>query len=484
MRWTFADALRHAQGYAGQLLASGVSPGDRVALLCSNQAEFLQIVLGCAWAGAVVVPINTASRGEQLRHILANSTPVLVVAEPGPAANVDALGTDAQRWVIGGEVPGWASFPPPAEPVEPHPSGPGDLFAILYTSGTTGPSKGVCCPHAQYFWWGWHTARILGLREDDVLMTTLPLFHTNALNTFFQALLHGLTLAVEPRFSASGYWDAVRRHDATVGYLLGAMVPILLSRPAGGDDRAHRLRIALAPGVPGQFQAQFTERHGVGLLDGYGSTETNFVIADHAGQLTHGTMGHIQPGFDARVVDNGDNPVPDGEPGELVLRADEPFSFATGYFGMADKTVEAWRNLWFHTGDRVVREADGSFRFLDRMKDAIRRRGENVSAFEVEQVLLSHPAVAVAAVYPVASDLAEDEVAAALVLHPGHDVSPEALVAHCAPRLPYFAVPRFLRFTDALPTTENGKVRKFVLREAGLSADTWDRERAGIVISR
>ena len=334
-------------------------------------------------------------------------------------------------------------------------------------------------PACAVFWWGWHTARILGVREGDVLMTTLPLFHTNALNTFFQALLTGATLAVEARFSASGYWDAVQRHRATVGYLLGAMVPILLSRPPGPRDRAHDMRIALAPGVPGRFQAEFTARHGTGLLDGYGSTETNFVIADQADALAQGTMGALQPGFDARVVDPDDNPLPDNQPGELVLRADEPFAFATGYFGMPEATVQAWRNLWFHTGDRVLREPGGQFRFLDRMKDAIRRRGENVSAFEVEQVLLSHPAVAVAAVYPVASDLAEDEVAAVLVLHPGRDASPEAIVAHCAPRLPYFAVPRFLRFTDALPTTENGKVRKFVLREAGLTADTWTANAPG-----
>ena len=470
VRWTFADALVHARGYAGRLRAAGVQPGDRVALLCANRAEFLLVVLGCAWAGAVVVPVNTASRGDGLRHVLSNSGAVLVVAEPGPAEQVDALGMPATRWIVGGARDGWSPFPPAAEPAAPHPSGPGDLFAILYTSGTTGVSKGVCCPHAQYFWWGWHTARILGLCEGDVLMTTLPLFHTNALNTFFQALLHGLTLAVEPRFSASGYWDAVRRHDATVGYLLGAMVPILLSRPAAPNDHAHRMRIALAPGVPGQFQAQFTKRHGVGLLDGYGSTETNFVIADHADALRHGTMGHLQPGFHARVVDADDEPVPDGEPGELVLRADEPFTFASGYFAMADKTVEAWRNLWFHTGDRVVRDHDGAFRFLDRMKDAIRRRGENISAFEVEQVMLSHPAVAVAAVFPVRSELAEDEVAAALVLHPGEHLSPAALIEHCAPRLPYFAVPRFLEFTDALPSTENGKVRKFVLRERGITA--------------
>jgi len=166
------------------------------------------------------------------------------------------------------------------------------------------------------------------------------------------------------------------------------------------------------------------------------------------------------------------------------LRTDEPFAFATGYFGMDDKTVEAWRNLWFHTGDRVVAEADGRLRFLDRMKDAIRRRGENISSFEVEQVVVAHPAVAVAAVFPVASDLAEDEVMVAAVLHPGVVLDPVALLDHCSPRMPYFAVPRFVEFVDALPTTENGKVQKFKLRERGVTSATFDRESVGYQVRR
>jgi crotonobetaine/carnitine-CoA ligase len=184
-------------------------------------------------------------------------------------------------------------------------------------------------------------------------------------------------------------------------------------------------------------------------------------------------------GFAARVVDVHDNEVADGEAGELVLRADEPFAFATGYFGMAEKTVEAWRNLWFHTGDRVVRESDGYYRFIDRMKDAIRRRGENISSFEVEEVLVSHPQIENAAVFPVRSELAEEEVMAALVLRPGAQIGYAELLDFCQPRMPYFAVPRYLQFVDALPVTENGKVTKYKLRERGVTAGTWDREAAG-----
>jgi crotonobetaine/carnitine-CoA ligase len=315
---------------------------------------------------------------------------------------------------------------------------------------------------------------LLGLRKDDVLLTTLPLFHTNALNTFYQALLTGASLVVEPRFSASGFAASLSRHNPTVTYLLGAMVPMLLSRPESELDRAHRVRIALGPGVPERFHAEFRSRFGIALLDGYGSTETNFVLGCNLADQRPGMMGPVFEGFEARVFDDADNTLPDGVPGELVLRAGEPFAFATGYFGMAEKTVEAWRNLWFHTGDRVVREADGYFRFLDRMKDAIRRRGENISSYEVEQVLLSHAAVAEAAVFPVQSELAEDEVMAAIVPRAGCLLTPATLAAYCVDRMPAFAIPRFIEFVDALPMTENGKVQKFRLRERGVTTATWD----------
>ena len=373
VRWTYRDAVQAAAGYGAALLDAGIRAGDRVALMCSNRVEFLQTFLGCAWIGAVAVPINTASRGVQLRHILSNSGARLLVVEPEfleAVRALDAAGLPMQQtWLVGD------AFPKPGTPVEKAAIRPGDTLAILYTSGTTGLSKGVCCPHAQYHWWGVHSSQLLGLNEGETLLTTLPLFHTNALNAFFQALLTGSTLVVEKRFSASAFWASLVEHRATVTYLLGAMVPILLSKDRSANDKAHRVRIALAPGVPPQFHAEFHDRFGMRLLEGYGSTETNFVIGAGLSEQRPGTMGKVRAGFEARVVDDEDNEVPRGEPGELVLRSSEPFSFATGYFGMNDKTVEAWRNLWFHTGDRVVRDEDGYFRFVDRLKDAIRRRG-------------------------------------------------------------------------------------------------------------
>jgi crotonobetaine/carnitine-CoA ligase len=407
-------------------------------------------------------------------------------------AHVEGVDALEEVWALDG-VPGdlpasvtatVRDLPPAGERVAAAGVGPGSTAAILYTSGTTGPSKGVCCPHAQFYWWGVLVGEMLEIGEDDVLYTVLPLFHTNALNAFVQALVAGATFELGPRFSASRFWEQVAASGATVTYLLGAMVNILMSRPDGPGDAAHRVRTALAPATPAARVDSFRARFGVQLVEGYGSTETNCPIGESWRGQRPGWMGRVRDGFHARVVDALDAEVAPGEPGELVLRSDHPFAFATGYFGMPEKTVEAWRNLWFHTGDRVVRDADGWFAFMDRLKDAIRRRGENISSFEVEHVLLEHAAVSSVAVFPVASEMSEDEVAAAVVLREGSTADPVALVRHCEPRLAYFAIPRYLRFVEALPLTENGKVRKSVLRDAGVTDDMWDREAAGVTLRR
>lgn len=490
-KWSFEDALRIAAQRAAVLHESGIRAGDRVALMLSNRPEFLDLFFGCTWLGAIAVPINIASRGVQLQHILSNSGARLLVIEDALAetlATIDRNGLLIEAvWVAGDseavDHPDVRSLPGVTNATQPPPLlAAGDLAAIIYTSGTTGPSKGVCCPHAQLYWWGANTAEILGLDEEERLFTSLPLFHVNALNTVYQALITGSTAIIGKRFSASGLWPTLVEHRATVTYLLGAMVPILLSRPESEAEREHSVRIGLGPGVPARFHEPFRQRFGFSLVEGYGSTETNFVIAGRAGEGESGSMGRIRPGFEAKVVDISDEEVAPGEAGELVLRAAEPFAFSSGYFGMPEKTVEAWRNLWFHTGDRVVRESDGSFRFVDRMKDAIRRRGENISSYEVEQVLLSHPSVGAAAVFPVRSEMAEDEVMAAIVPAPDAIIDPAELIAFCRPKLSYFAIPRFIEMIESLPVTENGKVRKYVLTERGVTATTWDREAHGIPV--
>ncbi|MBU1442953.1 MAG: ATP-dependent acyl-CoA ligase, partial [Gammaproteobacteria bacterium] len=487
--WTHADVSDAASLRAASLADAGVTRGDRVALMSGNRIEFLEVFLGCGWMGAVSVPINTASMAPQIEYVLAQSKAVMLVIEAGFIERLQAVDftrTSVQRiWVLQDEASpiAWEpqgllvkTYPEPSDAVSTLEVQPSDTLAILYTSGTTGPAKGVMCSHAQFCWWGVNSADILGVVPDDVLASTLPLFHINALNTFAQAMMVGCQTVFESHFSASAFWSDMRNTKATVVYLLGAMVPILLAQPPTPGEKDHRVRLGLGPGVPEAAANAFLERTGVPLVNGYGSTETNFVIATALGSTrTGGVMGRLRPGFQAKVADEGDVELPDGQAGELLLRADEPNAFASGYFDMPAKTVEAWRNLWFHTGDRVVREADGAFRFVDRIHDAIRRRGENISSYEVEQVLLSHPDVATCAVFPVRSDLAEDEVMAVVVARPGKVIDLAELALHCEPRLPYFAVPRFIDVLLELPRTENGKVQKYKLREAGVTATTWDR---------
>jgi carnitine-CoA ligase len=483
--WSYREALHVAACFAGTLAAAGIRPGDRVALMCGNRAEFMEAFLGCAWLGAVAVPINVAARGPQLEHFLRNSGARLLMIEAElleALAVVDVGRLALERiWLIDDAATATfdrlptTSVPPRAGPVSPGAADPAQILAILYTSGTTGPSKGVCCPHAQYFWWGLNGVRNLEIREGDVLATTLPLFHTNALGTFHQALLSGSTLVAEPRFSASRFWQRLLERRATLTYVLGAMVPILLAREPCREEQDHTVRSALAPGVPANLHAAFEQRSGIKLIDGYGSTETNFVVGSTAAGRRPGSMGTVRHGFEARVLGDDGGEAPPDQAGELVVRSDEKLAFATGYFGMPAETAEAFRNGWFHTGDRVVRDGDGYYRFVDRMKDAIRRRGENISSFEVEQVLLSHADVANAAAFPVPSELAEDEVMAAIVRRPGSALTEAALCEFCRPRLASFALPRFVEFVDALPTTASGKVQKYRLRDRGVTANTWDR---------
>lgn len=492
--WTFDDAKNVAALYAGILQSAGIRKHDRVALISPNGFEFLTILLGSAWLGAVVVPINTASRGGQLQHILYNSGATILVIDPAFQTNLDHL--DFSKLSIrriwstkNSEISSVAgisieNLPKTGQAISPGEVEPSDALAILYTSGTTGLSKGVLCPHAQYYWWAFNSRRVLQLQQDDILFTALPLFHNNALNTFYQALILGAHMVLEKRFSRSGFFTSLCESGATVTFLLGAMAPMLLSSQPMPAERQHRVRVALSPGTPARFHEEFLGRTGIKLVDGWGSTETNFVIGTTADQQIPGMIGTVNPDFEARIVDEHEKDMPDGQPGELLVRAQSSLAFASEYFNAPEKTAEAWRGGWFHTGDRVVRETNGYYRFIDRIKDSIRRRGENISSYEVEQAFLEHPNIASAVIFPVRSELGEDEVMAAVILRPGKTATAIDLIRFVEPKLPYFAVPRFVEFLDALPMTESGKVQKYKLSERGVSGATFDLESSGYKVKR
>ncbi|MEV6174053.1 AMP-binding protein [Streptomyces sp. NPDC051954] len=468
---TYAQTREAAATMAGALAAHGCRPGDRIAALLSNRIELVDLILGCAWLGAVVVPLNTALRGRSLRHVLHEARPQFLYADAESARRAVEAGHRGAVWVAGGtDVP----TPGVTAPLPPTRLRPEDTAAILFTSGTTGTSRGVRCPQAQFAWWGHNVADALRLTADDTLHTCLPLFHTNALNTLAHAMTVGASCTVGGRFSASRYWSQVVEAEATVVYLLGAMVPMLLAQPPGPYDRTHSVRCGLSPATPAVAWEAFRDRFGVTLVDGFGSTETNLVIGSTPQEYRPGRIGTLRPGFSAQVVDEALAPVPDGTPGELLVRSHQLYAFSTGYLDEPPQSSESWRR----TGDRVVREPDGWFRFVDRVKDVIRRRGENISSREVESVVRSHPAVVEAAAFPVASELAEDEVMVAVVARPGGVLDPADLARHCAAELPAFAVPRYIETVPALPLTETGKIRKAALRARGVTARTWDRSTA------
>jgi len=490
--WSYRHVVHRASYFAHALQAAGLEPGDRIAVFCDNRLQFLKVWLGAAWAGAITVPINTALRGPQLGHVLSHSGTRFLVAGAELLERFELVApeglsleriwctedshqfTDRLLWNRLAVEP----LPDGSEAGTLHRASPGDTAMILYTGGTTGPSKGVACPHAQPYWWGRIVAGELGLGEDDILHTTLPLFHTNALHTVWQALLTGATVSLGQRFSASRFWTELADANATVTYLLGPMVKILLLGPSGDHEREHHVRIALAPGTAEEDVDEFERRSGITLVNSYGSTETNMITSTQIEGARRGTMGPVIDLFEAAVVNEHDFPVPVGEPGELLVRPKQPFSFFTGYWHEPEQTVRAWRNLWFHTGDRVVADGDGCLRFVDRMTDSIRRRGENISSWEVERVLLQHPEVSEAAVVGVDAQLGESEVLAFLVPADGRRLDPQDIVSFCEPLLAAFAIPRYVEVVAELPRTQVGRVQKFLLRQRGLGAQTWDRERS------
>lgn len=494
---SFAEMPALAGRYAGLLENHGVRRGDRIAIVSENRLEILQLFLACAWSGAIFVPLNTASKGLQLEHVIRDAEPSIIALESNLLDRLETLesipASLSRLWIVDGEVDKgktWRNrplerMPLPGSEAPLIPPEPKDTLAILYTSGTTGPSKGVECPHAQFTYWGEIVGgTFLSITPDDTLYTCLPAFHTNALNAFVQALVCGATFVLGPRFSASRFWERLTESGATVTYLLGAMVSILATRAESPFDHAHAVTRALAPATPAELWDTVERRFGIRIIEGHGMTETNGAIGPRGGEQRPGYMGCTIEGFHARVVDNAGRDVRPGTAGELLLSSDEPLAFASRYWRNEDATHAAWVDGWFHTGDRVVADEDGYLRFLDRAKDAIRRRGENISAWEVEQVLLLHPSVAAAAAIGVPSPLGEDDVMACLVAREDVRLDPADLIAFCAGRLAYFAVPRYIEFFDELPLTENGKVKKYALRDRGLAPTTWDREAAGVIVPR
>jgi crotonobetaine/carnitine-CoA ligase len=361
--------------------------------------------------------------------------------------------------------------------------GPGDPLCIFYTSGTTGRSKGVVLPNNYAYWHAHQRIRLFGLSPDDRWYTCLPLYHINALFiTVISCWVAGAQVVLGRRFSASRYWEDVYAYQVTGLNLVGTMPKMLLNQPADPRDGQHNVRLALCNpprDPPRDAVEEFERRFRLNCRQSLGMTEASPILMEPEHPAKHPTLGQAIAGREVRVVDEHDREVPDGTVGEIVFRPTAPYSMMLEYYKQPTETLAAFRNLWFHGGDLVMRDADGYFTFAGRKKDAFRRRGENISAFEVEAAVASHPAVAEATAIAVPADLGEDDVKVVAVLRPSASVTPEDLVAHCAARLADFAVPRYIEFAAGLPKTSTERVEKYKLQADWKTATTWDRVQGG-----
>lgn len=493
--FTFDDVHRLSNRIANGLLALGIERGDHVALMMDNRAEHVLLHFAIGKIGAVAVPINTGARGKLLSYFLNQSDSKALVAETEYLSRFREIEGDVplikQVVKIDGDDKAALTYASLLEHPDSDPPVSGkfsDLAVILYTSGTTGPSKGVMFPHARMFLWervGQEAHEVCG---DDCVYTTLPLFHGAALlGSVYMMVALGGSVALARRFSASQYWADIRQTGATITTLMGSMVNILCALPPNPDDGKHALRIVKTSPFP-KIAKEFEERFSLRCVSGYGLTDygvpTLLTTEDPPSKL--GSMGKAAGNWEVRIFDEDDMPLPAGQIGELVLWTPDPWHSSTGYYKMPEATLASRRNDWFHTGDRCYIDEDGYVWFVDRKKDAIRRRGENISAYEVEQVIYTHPAIADVAVYPLQSEMAEDEVAAAVVLRPGATLTEAELVEFCRKNMSYFMVPRFVQFVQDLPRNFSQKIEKYKIK-ADAEADTsqlWDREKAGIRITR
>jgi crotonobetaine/carnitine-CoA ligase len=459
-----ADVGRLAAG----LRAAGLERGDRLVVFMRNSLACLHTWFAANRLGASWVPINTEFRGLTLAHVCALAQARLFVVDADLRQPLlQALPEGPARVLVHGDGPDPLSALYADTPVDPVDVAFSDTAGLLFTSGTTGRSKACVLSHRYFLTQASILMRDFELRHDDVLYCPFPLFHADATAlTTVPALLLGATAAISRRFSASRFWDEVREHGATIFDFMGATLAILHKAEPRPDDADNPARLAWGVPVP-EWVGEFEARFGLKVVELYGSVEASVpVTQDLHRPRVPGSCGRVTEGFAVRVHDEHDEPVPPGTAGELVVRPSRASTILDGYFGMPEATAEAFRNLWFHSGDIGRIDAEGNIFFVGRRKDAIRRRGENISAFEVEEGILLHPDVLECAAVGVPSELTEEDVKVVLVARPGSALTREAVLAHAERTLARFQVPRYVEFAETLPKTPTGKIAKHLLRES------------------
>jgi crotonobetaine/carnitine-CoA ligase len=490
---SFEEMFDVSMRLAGGLRRLGVEKSDRVAMLLPNCFELVALWFAIATVGAIEAPNNPGLKGDLLCHNLNNCGADVLVADAAALvelarvqANLPAVrtlilvGVDvSEARAAGIRIPCIVRFEEclaSSAEVDLGPVHYADPMAILYTSGTTGPAKGALMSHHHCYAWAAAMAANLGFTTEDSYFSALPLFHTDAqMFGVYLPLIYGVRATLVEGFSASKFWEQVRASGATATNLLGAMAVILMRAPARSDDLDNPVRVCQCiPMVPDK-QA-FERRFGMRLVTGYGQTETSFVTLDTVDETRDGSCGRAHPDWEVAIVDDNDQPVAPGSLGEIVSRPKKSWSMFLGYYRNEPKTVETLRNLWYHSGDAGVMDAEGWLYFKHRMNEAIRRRGENISAYEVESVAESHPDIVESAAFGIASAFTEEDIMVVAMRRPGATVTPSELLEHFRVTAPRHMVPRYIEMTDAfLPRTPTEKIARNALRSKGVSEATFDR---------
>lgn len=494
--YTYGELHREVRQWVSRWTSLGVKAGETVLVMLPNSANAVAAWLALGWIGAIEVPVNTAYKGNMLRYVIRDSRarvmlvdshylPVLADLSAAGEADIGAL----QQVVVAGEAAGGfgrgrltltAVSELELEGQQPlSPPGPSDIATILYTSGTTGPSKGVLVPWAQIYATSTGSLPLDSLSADDAYYSAFPLFHISGKGPVSSMALVGARLVMRGRFDTAAFWSDITTYRCTTTLLLGAMANFIFQQPPqSGDPHTPLRNVAMIPLIP--EVEEFQKRFSVRVATAYNMTEISCPIVSNGWELVDNkSCGRLRDGYQARVVDEDDDEVPVGSVGELIIRSEAPWTLMAGYWGMPEKTVEAWRNQWVHTGDAFYRSESGDYYFVDRRKDAIRRRGENISSMEVEAEVNTHPCVLESAAVAVPSEWGEDEVKVIVVEQPGCNLTPEELWAYLDQRLPKFMVPRYIELSVQLPKTPTEKIQKAALRAEGLTDATWDQKRAG-----
>jgi len=491
--WSYRDCRKHARRTASALKSLGIVKGDRVAVWAPTGRDILRLWFGACYLGAIFVPLNTAYRGGILEHTLNNCRATVLAGHRQLLPLLKEIETPNLRHVIvlAGDVDlRLDATLHPCDILDQPEDGLADLdrvdiwdaFGIIYTSGTTGPSKGVLSPYLQL-----HTNVAVNygfVREDDRMLVHMPMCHISGIAPVFATLVFGMTVVLYETVRTEFFWHVMNKHECTmVGGLIGALGSFLARTEPSENDRDNRLRM-LSMFPINEETVSLGPRFGFDYFTGFNMSEISLPLISDTNSTVYGGCGRPRTGVECRIVDDNDIDVPAGEVGELILRSDRPWDMFLAYDGMGEATAAAWRNGWFHTGDGFRMNDAGEFFFVDRLKDTIRRRGENISSAEVEAEVSSHPQVEDSVAVAVPGEHGEDEVLVVIVPCKDQVIDPLELIHYLTPRMAHFMVPRFVRIVDAIARTETGKVRKNVLRDEGITADAWDREQAGVIIAR